>query len=571
MPTLRGALQPSRWPLGGLLGTTSGFGLIALTATALLSMGLVVGPDIDAGIFSAFGSALVHGAVPYVQIWDHKPPLTFLIYGLGQVVLPWLGQWPASWLTSVGVCVVAALLVRSMVERAYGANAGLPAALVAVSVLASPILTEGAVQTEQVGTLFATAALLSAAGADRRRNDVIVGIALALAALSSLQLAPAGLAILGVRIAAPGRRSRIGVAIATFAGAVFVLASVAAWLTAVGALGAAIDANVTYLVQYARLNAVTTPGYVPIRVLTDLLALLVGIVPLTLTSGVAIMQRRLSRHLTSPRARVQAAAWVWLGLTPVFLAIQGRWEPHYLLPLGVPLALVSVPGLAHLRRVRSTARTKLVRALVIALMAGSVAMAMALATLTMAAYPASKDLAHLAASWIDGHTTSGQTVLVWGFTPQVYALADRQPAGPDLYLARLTTPGYSTPAMVASYLDGLRKAPPTVIVDTSYAGPGQAAEIPLLRAHPVQVADGRNLDLMAPVRAWVAREYTEAATIGPWTVYEQRGPSASRLVEPGRIPSRSDGCSGSGQGDRSPPLAHGPRRVQPRSVYRATA
>lgn len=42
----------------------------------------------DSGVFLYIGNGLLHGKIPYVDIWDHKPPLTYFINALSLIMTP---------------------------------------------------------------------------------------------------------------------------------------------------------------------------------------------------------------------------------------------------------------------------------------------------------------------------------------------------------------------------------------------------------------------------------------------------------------------------------------------------
>ena len=49
--------------------------LLPVVAAVVLLPGLVIGPSLDASVFVVLGQGLRDGALPYVDLWDHKPQL----------------------------------------------------------------------------------------------------------------------------------------------------------------------------------------------------------------------------------------------------------------------------------------------------------------------------------------------------------------------------------------------------------------------------------------------------------------------------------------------------------------
>jgi hypothetical protein len=59
------------------------------------------------------------------------------------------------------------------------------------------------------------------------------------------------------------------------------------------------------------------------------------------------------------------------------------------------------------------------------------------------------------------------------------------------------------------------------VVDAGSAGPGQPGFLPLLIPRPV-ATDGRDLDLLDPLRAFVEERYVTLSTVEGWVIYVRR-------------------------------------------------
>jgi len=75
---------------------------LVLISAALLAPGLVVGPSLDAAVFSHVGGRLLDSVIPFVGTWDHKPPGIYLLSAGAHALFGWLGTWKADWLLSAG-------------------------------------------------------------------------------------------------------------------------------------------------------------------------------------------------------------------------------------------------------------------------------------------------------------------------------------------------------------------------------------------------------------------------------------------------------------------------------------
>jgi hypothetical protein len=83
---------------------------LALLAVVALLPGLIA-PSLDAAVFTLVGERLAAGEIPYVQVFDHKPPGLYLLIGLGQWMTGQLGAWHVSWLLSAGAAALTGVLV----------------------------------------------------------------------------------------------------------------------------------------------------------------------------------------------------------------------------------------------------------------------------------------------------------------------------------------------------------------------------------------------------------------------------------------------------------------------------
>jgi hypothetical protein len=126
------------------------------------------------------------------------------------------------------------------------------------------------------------------------------------------------------------------------------------------------------------------------------------------------------------------------------------------------------------------------------------------------------------AGWVNANTPSDGTMFVWGNEPAIYLYADRAPASAYVYLLPLTTPGYASEHVIQSVLDEWSANPPGVVVDAGSAQAGVAGMPPLLIERRTLTIDGRNVDLLDPLRDFLRERYVLATTIQGWPVYVPR-------------------------------------------------
>jgi hypothetical protein len=252
--------------------------------------GLVLGPNADAGVFLTLGHGLTRGELPYVDLWDHKPPLIYVIHAIG-VGLPgdaWLGVWTLS----VLALVATAWLLFPL--------AGLWPTVLAITISASFPAAQGGGMTETFAALFGLAAFVLA----HRDRPFAAGLLGAAAVLTSLQLVavlPALLVLTSVRTWWKGALA--------FTGPILLALP---WMW---------DAVIVYSGAYLGLDkARDVQAYGP--------PLLLMVLPLAVLIG-------------RPRSRLEWAAVAWLLAGIALIAMNGRLFPHYAAPLLIPLAILA--------------------------------------------------------------------------------------------------------------------------------------------------------------------------------------------------------------------------------------
>ena len=491
---------------------------LLLVSGALLAPGLLVGPSLDAAVFSHIGGHLLDSVVPYVGAWDHKPPGIYILSAVAQASLGWLGPWTADWLLSLGASAGLGLAVAAMLKRLDVSGFPRAAAAVGATVFASQfLLALGGGLTEAPAALLVALALILAVGSGAAFRLAGIGALIGAGLLVSVQLVPAGAAVLLLSLALrPGDRLRASIAMGI--GLVTPLAMVAAWLAVIGALPAGVDAVVGYSTAYrgssGEYGAILAAPVVAWTVLASLFLVTPALLGTLSLARIPSVQRAMA---------ITTLAWV--GLSLLVFVVQGRFYAHYAIPLAVPLGILAGLGLHRTAdswgRARSLGRRVLIglplaATLLLSLFAGIVSGAMQFT-------PVQDESARMDAVTARLRQLPRGTLLVWGNAPRLYDLAARTPATRYSYLYPLTTPGYTTDAMIEDVARELDAAPPTVIVDAGSSAPGRPGFLPLLIDRPI-ATDGRDLDLLDPLRSFVREHYDLAATVAGWPVYVLRNP-----------------------------------------------
>jgi len=488
--------------------------LLVLVSAALLSPGLLVGPSLDASIFSHIGERLLSGTTPYLGVWDHKPPGIYLISAGAHWVLGWAGPWAADWLISLGATVGLGLVVARQLTNL--GVAGWPRGLSAVGpsiFAANYLLALGGGLTEAPAAFLAALALTMAARPASVFRQLATGGLIGSAIIISLQLLPAALVVVAVAILLRPAGERLRSAGLLVLAAALPLALVTVWLAAAGALPAAIDEVLGYSAAYRG----SSGGYgailaAPVAAWTVLTSLF--LVAPAIFGAVSIL-RASQQH----RA-VGVALLVWIGVSLVSFGLQGRFYAHYAIPLAFPLGVLTGLGVQRVARSISRAVNATTRVVI------ALPMILAIITSTLASVVAggmeldgiSKNSTRLQAVASRIQDLPGSSLLVWGNEPRLYDLAGRIPATRYSYLYPLTTPGYSTASMVDEVVRQLTSAPPLLVVDAGSDAPGQPGFLPLLVQRRI-TTDGRDLDLLNPVRVFVSEHYTLMGIVAGWPIY----------------------------------------------------
>jgi hypothetical protein len=285
------------------------FALMGIFVMLFMLQGLRIGPGQDQSIFMVLGRGILQGSTPYLDLWDHKPPVIYLITAIADLMPG--DYWGWLWGFSIAAVTGTGYLVWLMTNRVT--------AVIATVLLASYPATAGGGLTETFATLAAAAAFWWAT----RQRWLLAGAAAGIALLTSLQLlalAPALLVLGWRRGLLPG-----------MAGVALAVVPLLLWLGLAGALPAAWDAVIVYSRAYVDLSPTQDiPRYLPFVGL-----MLAPLLPLA---------------LHRPRGRTEMAAMVWVGVGLLVVLANGRLFPHYLTPLLVPLAILAGRSVRHLRR-----------------------------------------------------------------------------------------------------------------------------------------------------------------------------------------------------------------------------
>jgi hypothetical protein len=418
------------------------FGVVlTLLAALVVAVHVIRLPEplgVDQGLFACFARWVPRGWLPYRDLFDSKPPL-FLYWWSASAIVPgdivraawwWEGVWLAA---TLGVAF-------ALAARVWGRWEGLAAAAVLFAGLWSPAWGAfwSRAQAEEVLTLpMLASAWLAWRALDRARlalwAGVLVGVC-GLIKIPSMAIALSWAVTWLACVPTRGAAERVGL---MFAGVTVPWALALAWFAAHGATSSFVEGVFVYHRYNAAFIAPPWGG-----VLRDFGAKMVTESPLLLMLAVVGVLRLIRR-------RAREAHWVasWIVATMAAVVLQ-RQLAGYQYMLAVPaLAVAGGYGLVDIvRAVRAPDARLLAGAglLAVLLLAGSEGAAWWHAYAPDLDYERGRlsrdtylgaiqqgsfsmvDEEH-AASWLHDHTSPGDSLLVWGLSPGIYALADRHP------------------------------------------------------------------------------------------------------------------------------------------------
>ncbi len=445
---------------------------LALVAVSALVVLLPISPLVmplanrDSGVFLYMGWRILHGEIPYLHVWDHKPPVIFYINALG-LALAGGSDWGV-WLLELAALVLAATLGYRLVRRAFGVEA----AVVSLALwLASLILViQGGNRTTEFALPLQFACLWLAADVHAPRHDVrraaAIGLLCALLFWTKQNAVGVGIAValyLVIDRTRTGQWGRLGRELAALAaGFAAVSAAVVAYFALQGALPQLWSAAFVYNFAYVAGNLDAF-----LRNLVDPAKYLVvtGLLPLALIGYGAAVWGWLSRaaFFRDQRALLSVCL-IWLPVEFLLFNLSGRAYLHYAMTLLPVLAVFAGLGYwAISQRLRSwRPRTAWIVVAAIGLLALTAAVRYHFSRDAIAYAKAGE---RVAAS-IQESTTPADTVLVWGAESSVNFFAQRGSPSRFVYQFPLYHPGYASEALILEFLDAIVQARPAMIIDT---------------------------------------------------------------------------------------------------------
>ncbi|MBE2184402.1 MAG: glycosyltransferase family 39 protein [Anaerolineae bacterium] len=470
--------------------------IIAVIAAALPILTYPLGRD--QGEFATIGRGILGHRIPYVDLWNPKPPAVFYVYALA---ISLFGQ------TAVAIRLMDLLIAPVILWAAYwlgkrlagdpvrSQRAGLfSALLIGVFYFTETFWTlsqnDGIVLLPMLLAMVCAVSAAERAGEQRKSwpSSLAAGTLCGLAIWFKYPFALFALALAGTYTLLLGRIYWRDV-FAFIAGNLLVFGGGAGHLAAIGAFEAWLQsAFVTS--SYTALGLNWNDFSEALRVAMDYRWLHWGLLFILAPVGVMVVfihARRIKGNPDTPTAKVQAnrAGWamlLWLLIGFAMMAIQGKAYDYHWLPMLPPLALLGAAGLdgalawiggkGHMtveRTLTAASGIGLVAALGLVIWGGAFPyLSGAQDRLAYAqTFQAGEFIAREseeAAAYLRERVLPTDSLFIWGFRPEIYYLSELYPATRFIFNFPLVAPWYPE-AWREENVDFLWAAlPPYVIV-----------------------------------------------------------------------------------------------------------
>ena len=419
----------------------------------------------DSSAFAYVAEGILAGEVPYLDRWDHKGPVIYLIYALGLLAPEWWGLW----LISMAFLLGSAFLSFRIVQREFGTIA----ALFSVSTFLIYVRILGGGHTEQYALLFQLLALFLFLRAERRGRGLdswsclTLGVLGALSFLLRANLIGVWLAI-GICWIIKWRDSRTKI-VWSVIGGLSVLLMTSLTFASLGTWQEFWDATIWY-------NLVYSDASLGDRVRAAMLLVwrLSPVVPL-LGIGWCI---GVWYHVTG-KTRGEAFEGIWpfvLILGPIEVALSmlsGYGYGHYF------LALLPAGGLYLGFLIWLVSRQRLAAPAFLALI-----LLYATVNYHMDIYEKAADMVRMAritgeywpttrmerdlriADVVAENSSVDDTILIWGAETQIHLLAERDSPTRFFYQYPLIKPDYTSESVLNEFISDVKSGLPAVIIDT---------------------------------------------------------------------------------------------------------
>ena len=468
---------------------------------------------LDSYLFGYYGWRVAHGARPYLDVWDNKPPGIWWANALAFRVFEDGPQ--ADWVVGSATLLITLTAFVGVATAAWRHSMSWPAVMVAALLLTTVTYECGSNRTETLVVACETAGVCCYARwlrSGRRAWLIAAGVMLG-AAPWCKQAGLGAAAGVATHLSLTMRRKSVGPFLWLAAGAV--LPSIAG-ITALSIQGA-VDAARYAVLDFNRLyfevgDASWTRLAQPIELYTPFLTPLAPLMLLSLLAPIFL------RRFAGGRGHARSAAldhfsivlWTWLLVTFYLVCVGVGRLAYHLMPLLPPLGLLLLQPLGRVAAAQGIGRAVTRYPSVGALAVLTIAVAFHVAAVgwhdarhclarrppDAGWLPATPPQYARQAAEIHKWCAPDQTVYVWGWSPGTYRFAYRANACRFGTLEKMGHLGDQALFIIDEVIRTLRRAPPAVLA----ISPNDLAGV---RRNPED-----------PLSAWIEQNYEQGGESG---------------------------------------------------------
>ena len=497
----------------------------ALVIAVLFALALdsfITRPGTDSAIFMYVAKGILEGDIPYLDRWDNKGPLFYVINLIGLVIHKTWGQWVVQGLFLLGSTGFAFLLLRR--------SLGVLPALFAIAVFLAYYnrFAPPGNYTEQYGLFFQFLTIYlfvrsqtQATHETSQSRFSLLHLGIGVLGAACFLLRPNLVALwfaIGICWLLIGGSSLRKLAWAVVGGG-SVLILVAGLFAALGAWSALW--NAVFAFSFAQSNVSILERLHVVQ------SLFLGLFPASLLviAGWLIGIRRvvLRQVRSEPIRNLLALGVILFPLQVISASLSGFDYAHYFLTT-LPVVTLLLAFLVWF-----TLRKNLIAPtlLTVALLVGAFYFSLPLSNFPRLAekYTADslivEDRESLVAARVREATEPGDRILVWGKAARIYLLADRNAPTRYFYHHALVKPHFTTQSMRDEFVLDLKSEMPVLIIDSRYDwfSPLNRSERAGWQPHERYMHNPADFD---PFFDFVEANYVAVETIWPFTFYALR-------------------------------------------------
>lgn len=475
-------------------------------------------PERDSGVFLYTGWRILNGELPYVAVWDHKPPMVFLINAIGLKLGG--GSYWGVWAIKVISLALSIYIIFLLLEKYFGPLTAIITNIVWVVNL-PPILRLGNFTTEYTIPLQAMALFLTSIAIEKSNKHFlrffVIGLLGGLTFMTKQSAIGLWLAI-GIFLVVEGivKKTPIpnlsklaGIAV----GALSVILLTATFFASQGAFAEFFDQTIKFNYFYVQRNYVDMFN----RILALLNPKELRVLPVFYMAGLgAIIGLSKSLEKTKFSLPANLKKLIMIAAIDILIEILLVNMPyttysHYLLTFCVTMAfftgfLLSIffetfSGEDKLKTVQQS-----LTAILIVLFVSFPYLERWDTSLRERNRDRRQETNVLAIDYVLHETDSDDSILIWGAETAVNFYTKRTSPTRYVYQYPLTSPGYTSRTQVIEFLSDLKENSPELIIDSN------RSDMPFF----VFAEDSDEIELL---RKEVLSNYSEEIEIDGWIVY----------------------------------------------------